>query len=465
MLSRQTPAFRTDAVPPAKSGPVAALLFRSSLTSTLRVATAGLGFLSSIILARVMTIEDYGTYIYWITVASVLTTISGLGISKLTMREVAAFRGANNREGLRSLLLYSIAFTIALNCIIVSASLFLLCSNELYIHLSAGYPWLKLLAISLLAIPLLHTFNLLGAIINGYEHVVPAQVLAATPAALNVLAGAFLLIWLPQGASAASMLWVQVANGLIMVVLSVTVVICLVRPAIEKIADFSWPNITQVMIWLRLGILFGTSQLLVNAITQIDVLMLGQLASPESVAHYQVASRIAYVVTFFYASVGMVIAPTLARLHANAPRDGLVRLVQRSAVAAWAGTAAIAGVALAFEHSILAMFGPQFAEARDAMLVLVVGWTIATAFGPAYTVLTMTGAVGVTVTGLGLAAILNVLLNLWLIPPLGASGAAWATLLSTVAFSIGFWLVVRCRLGFRTDILSLAFQPTARAAS
>lgn len=442
-----------------------AVLLRSGLTSTLRVATAGLGLLSSIILARVMTIEDYGTYIYWITVASVLTTISGLGISKLTMREVAAFRGATNREGLHSLLLYSFFTTIAMNVIITSVSLFLLGADELHPNLFAGYQWIKLLSLSLLAIPFLHVFNLLGAIISGYEHVVPAQVLAATPAALNVLAGTFVLLWLPQGASAAAMLWVQVANGLVMVVLSVALVMCLVRPVIGKITALTRPDIDQVTSWLRLGILFGTSQLLVNAITQIDVLMLGQLASPEEVAHYQVASRVAYVVTFFYASVGIVIAPTLARLHANASRDGLVRLVQRSAIAAWAGTAAIAGVAFGFEHSILAMFGPQFAEARDALLVLVVGWTIATAFGPAYTVLTMTGAVGVTVAGLGLAAGLNILLNLWLIPPLGASGAAWATLVSTVAFSVGFWVVVRRRLGFRTDILSLAFQPAAGRAS
>jgi len=59
-----------------------------------------------------------------------------------------------------------------------------------------------------------------------------------------------------------------------------------------------------------------------------------------------------------------------------------------------------------------------------------------------------------TAKGLAVSAILNVVLNLLLIPLLGIIGAAIATAVSLITWKVLLWWVVRWRLG----INSLAFD-------
>jgi O-antigen/teichoic acid export membrane protein len=59
-----------------------------------------------------------------------------------------------------------------------------------------------------------------------------------------------------------------------------------------------------------------------------------------------------------------------------------------------------------------------------------------------------------TAKGLAVSAILNVVLNLLLVPLLGIIGAAMATALSLITWNVLLWWAVRQRLG----INSLAFD-------
>ena len=82
------------------------------------------------------------------------------------------------------------------------------------------------------------------------------------------------------------------------------------------------------------------------------------------------------------------------------------------------------------------------------MAILSVGWVLVTVTGPARDTLIMSGGQNAAAASIGIGAMLNVILNFWLIPTYSINGAAIATSISLVACQVGYAVGVRRRLGF-----------------
>jgi O-antigen/teichoic acid export membrane protein len=98
------------------------------------------------------------------------------------------------------------------------------------------------------------------------------------------------------------------------------------------------------------------------------------------------------------------------------------------------------------------IFGPEFGAAYLPLLILCAGQLVNAATGCAILLLNMTGNERYPLLATMVAAFLNVMLNLLLIPPYGIHGAAIATASSTAALQLwAGWLAWR-RTGIDTTI-------------
>ena len=123
---------------------------------------------------------------------------------------------------------------------------------------------------------------------------------------------------------------------------------------------------------VRMGAVFAAGQLLINATTQIDILLLTVLASPGDVAHYYAAARAALVVSFFFGSSALP-EPKLARLFAAGQMDEFKGLLRGTAVIGAAVTVTSCALALILAPYYFELYGPTFEAGMSSLVILVGG--------------------------------------------------------------------------------------------
>lgn len=177
-------------------------------------------------------------------------------------------------------------------------------------------------------------------------------------------------------------------------------------------------------------------------------LMLGIFETPEDVGIYRVAAQGAMLVGFGLQTVNMFIAPYIARLHAQEDYKRLQRLVTISTRVSFFIALPIVLVWACWGDGIIHfIFGEDYVGAYLPLVILAFGQLINVLFGPVGILLNMTGHERDTMRGLTMAAVLNVLLSLTLIPMFGINGAAVASAITLVAWNVLLWRTVRLKLG------------------
>ncbi|BCB76181.1 flippase [Phytohabitans flavus] len=187
------------------------------------------------------------------------------------------------------------------------------------------------------------------------------------------------------------------------------------------------------------------SSLASTGLIWIDTLLLGAFGN-DDIGVYTVATRLVTVAIFVLAPINAAFGPYIAYLY---HRDELaeVRRVY-SAATGWVVRLSLpAFVALlVFPSSLLPLFGPGFAEGAAVTVVLAVGQLVNAATGPCGTLLNMSGRVSLNMFDNVGALVLNIGLNLWLIPAYGIVGSAVAWSASLIAVNLArviqvWWLV------------------------
>nr|MDT0658477.1 oligosaccharide flippase family protein [Micromonospora sp. DSM 115978] len=175
------------------------------------------------------------------------------------------------------------------------------------------------------------------------------------------------------------------------------------------------------------------SSLASTGLIWVDTLMLGAFANPD-IGLYNVATRLVTIAIFVLAPINAAFGPYLAHLH-HQGRAGEVRRIYGAATGWVVRLSLPAFVALlVFPEALLRLFGGAFVAGAAVTVILALGQLVNAATGPCGTVLNMSGRVKLNMADNLAALLLNVLLNLWLIPAYGIIGAAvaWAVSLAVV---------------------------------
>jgi O-antigen/teichoic acid export membrane protein len=183
---------------------------------------------------------------------------------------------------------------------------------------------------------------------------------------------------------------------------------------------------------LRIGAVLGAAGILVTAYVRLDQILVFVFAGSRQAGLYAAAYRILDQAQFVPGSVMATLFPLIASAYpADLPR--VRRLLQTSAEYLSIGSlGALAFTVVAAKPIIVLLFGPSFAPAASALPVLM-GAFVSISFG--YLAGNMVVVLGLQRRYFAYAAIgliVNVLLNVALIPPYGFQAAAWVTLVTEV---------------------------------
>lgn len=394
-------------------------------TFLLRVLGIVLAFVATIIFARQLGPEEYGRYALVFSWATVAMVLAGLGLPDYLVREAA--REQSPRAGAGLLRWADPRLLIAS-----------LVAGVLLLALGAAFvPGTGMVPLLLLAAPL----PLLGSLAAVRQSILRARrriaaslwpQLLVTPAAS--IAGLYLAaLWL--GWSASALMAASLATALLVLALTrLQVGATSPRPGTEGRS-------------LGVALPFALISILSMINGRADQLIVGALLGATEAGIYTVAMRSAQFVSFPLLVANTIIAPILAAAHQNGDRGKMERLLRISSRLTLLVAMPIGLVPILFGSELLGLvFGPSFSAGAPVLAILAGAQVLNVAFGSVALVLKMCNLEWLVAVGIGLAAMLNIALNIALIPRLGIEGAALASLISLVSWNALLWGWVRGRL-------------------
>jgi O-antigen/teichoic acid export membrane protein len=165
-----------------------------------------------------------------------------------------------------------------------------------------------------------------------------------------------------------------------------------------------------------------------TALKRSDIVLVAALASPAEAALYTAATRFVVFGQMFVQAVQQALSPQLSTLFAQGETRAANSVFQAatlwSMLAAWP----IYLVTAAWAPGLMTVFGDGYVKASDVVVILSLTMLLATACGPVDAVLLMAGRSWLSLANSTLTLIVNVVLNVLLIPVWGIRGAAvaWA---------------------------------------
>lgn len=205
---------------------------------------------------------------------------------------------------------------------------------------------------------------------------------------------------------------------------------------------------------------FGFYVVLGNSIgflnTQVDSILIGYYLNPAEVGIYAVAVLLAQTLTLIPSAVQQVTAPVTATLYGKGDIEGVRRLfystLKKSFLISVGSAAFIAVFGL---HIIALLFTEEYLGSYVPLLILLLGYTIGASFGAVGATLSSIGKVHIPFRIGAVCGVLNVILNILLIPVLGINGAALATA-ATMIVNFGITVkVVHRYIGNQDNTLHL----------
>jgi O-antigen/teichoic acid export membrane protein len=423
--------LRDDLRPDTERG---RLVRSAAATAAMKVGATGIAFLASLLYARVLGPHDFGLYAYVIAWTAVLTIPASLGLPQYLVRE-----GAKLPEQIGWLRRWAdkrVLLTGVLAGVLLSAAMLL--------PQAAGARWLFVAAAP---IPLLAN---LGAVRQGLLQargwIVRSQwpqLVFAPVLTLLVLAG----LWLWRGTfSAADIVITTVVAALIQLAIN-----AMQLGPTQVVRDGAEAR-TQARVRAALPFMWINAMYLV--MSRVDLILLGSLKGASEAGIYAIAARAAEFVPFFLLAANTTMGPKISHLYHTGDRTTLQRLTTASARRLTLMTLPPALALVLLARPLLHFFyGGRFTEGAIAVQILTVAQFLTIASGPVGIILNMTNHASDSAKAFAAGAVLNLILNLLLIPRFGYTGAATATAISIVFCNGLRWYLVRRYLQIRPSAL------------
>ena len=409
----------------------------------IRVASAGIIFVSQVLLARWMGRFEFGIYISVWAWVGFLGMLSPIGLAYSAQRFIPEYRTRGDHDGLRGFLRGSRLLCVALGAgagAALTGTVWLMAD-----HIPAYYvaPFmiaslaLAIFAVSCLQDTTARAFNRIElALIPGW--IVHPLLIVAAMAVLHVCglpvtardaliaaSAAFWLVVLTQGV----LLDRQLARE--------------VAPGVRRYEPAAWIR-ASLPIFLVDGFFI--------LLTYVDILVLQAFVGPAEVAVYYAATKTLVIISFVYFAVAAAATHRFSAYHVAGERDKLARFVGDTIRWTFWPSLAVAVGLLLVGKPLLSLFGPGFSEGYALIFVLVVGLLARASVGPSERLLNMVGQQRACAMIYGCAFAANLVLCLILIPRFGLIGAAVATTTATVVESALLFIVARRRLGLHVFV-------------
>ncbi|MBT8265595.1 MAG: polysaccharide biosynthesis C-terminal domain-containing protein [Bacteroidia bacterium] len=182
-----------------------------------------------------------------------------------------------------------------------------------------------------------------------------------------------------------------------------------------------------------------------------DIYVLEKFFSFKTVAYYGIAIKISAVVGIILTSINATIAPQISKLFFADEMSNLRQVIKKATTLNVILTIPLILFLIIFSNYILSFFGSNYILAQQALYIILFGQIINALCGPVGLYLNMTGRQNLFQKVLLIALVINIVMNLVLIPKYEMIGAAIST-----AFSFTMWNLVGLFIAYKKDKVNLS---------
>ena len=216
-------------------------------------------------------------------------------------------------------------------------------------------------------------------------------------------------------------------------------------PFVRKYVDFKWPNISNILKHLKPNLVLFIPVIAVSLYKTMDKIMLGLMASMDSVGYYQNSENVINIPIALVQSLGTVMLPKMSNLAAKNDKRESVRYIRLSIMfATFLSSSVSFGIMAVSKEFVPWFYGSGFEACVNIFLVLApscIFMAIANVIRTQFLIPQHKDKPYIISVFLGAA--INLVANAILIPILDASGAAVGTLLAEGAVCIYQVVIVK----------------------
>jgi O-antigen/teichoic acid export membrane protein len=381
-----------------------------------------LNVIAALAIVRYLGPSTYGDYIFVLSFAAIFGLLSELGINKVAAREMsrdpAQAAGVIGTALGGQLMLATVGWAAA----------------QLAFAIVGGRPDLQAAMATASLLYFTEAFSL------SFAAIFQVRLALQYDAIARVIAQALdtaLILWLVSShAGLLALIAAPVLTGAI----GVAVAAALVRSRMRIAARFDRARLLPL---IREALPLGITSIVVIAYLRLDSVLLGILRTPHEVGIYGAASRPVEYVVLALAVLVNVLFPLLARWYGVDP-SRFAALFAHGASALLATSMPIVVMALAFADQLVAILYPSDFAASATVLRVLIGSVVLTVLGAwAGFALLSASRQGIVLACNVVALVLNIVLNLALIPSFGYVGAAAVALATSVVATVSTLVFAR----------------------
>ncbi|MCZ2846128.1 MAG: flippase [Candidatus Bathyarchaeota archaeon] len=408
----------------------------------------GLRYLFEVSVARSIGPALFGLFFLGLAVLKISEIISTVGIPSGVLRYVAIFNGEGDKERIKGIIILAIG--VALIAGIIAAILLIVTSKIVAVGVLKKSGLMNVLRLLALGIPFSALTTVLISSTQGFQimkYKVYVRDLFEPTTRLLIVMVVFIFGWKLYGVIFAYLISIALGSALTSYCLNrvfPTIARKYIKPIFEwrKLFTFSWP-------------LFFANSLFV-ILLWTDTLMIGFFKTSHDVGIYAAAQRTALLGTVVLASFATIFRPMISDLHNRKEHKKLESLFK--IVTKWTFTFSfpIFVLIVFFVKPILSIFGQNFTMGANCLVILSIAQLVRSGTGPSGQMISMIGRSKTVLANAATVFLVNVVLNLILIPKYGILGAATATAFSIILVNVMKLLEICFILGihpYRIDFL------------
>lgn len=435
------------------------LLASSSTTLFIQLMAMLLGFFSSWLVSRWLGASGWGLFSYifsWITILSGLTL---LGWDMLLLKQTPVLLQKSKQNTLYTILFYAIWICLiaGIVCIflvqtILSATWFI----ELLPPkaLLSNYNNRQLFILATFIIPIIGFIKLYEALLRGFKKITLSQLPIFSVRPVVFLSMITYLYFSTEALSINQLIITNLVAFLTAFIVSIGLL-----PAIrhQMIVQFSWQlfNVEKIKRYVQPAAVFWGISVVSLINVKTDIIMLGFFADEASVGVYDIAAKLSEILKILLVVVNLSLSPLIAQWHIQNKKQQLQQTITRSIRIVFWVSLPLAIIYVLFGTNILQTWGSEFTAAYPCLLILGAAQLVNIGTGSVANILNMTGLEQWVFRAGILSTLLNILLNLLLVPQIGITGAAIATATSVITWNFILWYVVWTKLKVDASILGV----------
>jgi len=418
------------------------LFKKGGLSFLIRIGGLVMGFLLTLIIAHYFGAKGLGDYVLSIVVLRIFTLFSKLGVDTFSIRFIASFAKQDKWKSIQ-LFRNKIIRLLSISSLIFSLLMYYFSEDIAnLVHAKVEHVRLNAFFVLPMAFFMLHYQSL-----RGLKKIAEFSFFLRMAQATFSIISIFIITQFFVDGNVPVYAYL---SSLAIVSLLAFIVFFNSYNKIKRISDDEQIEELKYSEILKVSILLMFAQSVQFIMAWTDKLMIGNMMGSEEVGIYFTAFKLSMFASIALMAINSIASPKFAELYGKKDFDGLKKVAHQSSKMIFLATLPLVLVFFVFPEFLLGLFGEEFKVGVKAFVFLSFGKLISSLSGSVGNILQMTGKQVIFMNVLFVGAIVNVLLNFFLIPKFGINGAALASMISLSMWNLIMVYFVKREFGFYT---------------